>query len=265
MRQKLIIGNWKMNLTLAEAQDLVLNLKKGLTSECKTEIAICPPHIFLLPIKSILSGTKNPHIKTGAQNMYHKEEGAFTGEISPKMLKDSAIEMVIIGHSERRQYFKESDADVNLKIKAALKYDLIPVMCVGEELQIREKGEAEIFVKKQVLEGIKDLSNEQIEKLIIAYEPIWAIGTGKICSGEDANKIIKMIRTVIQEKTSTQISEKVRILYGGSVKSDNFSEHIKYPDIDGSLVGGASLKSEEFIKIIDLANSAHAHLESRPV
>ena len=263
MRNKIIIGNWKMNLSLADAQDLVFKLKSSIKGTQSTEVAICPSSIYLFTIINILKDT--PHIKVGAQNMFYKEEGAYTGEISPKMLKDLHIEMVIIGHSERRQYFNESNKDTNLKIKAALKFGLIPVFCLGEDLKTREAGEAESWVKNQLIEGINDLNNSEIEKLIIAYEPIWAIGTGKICSGEDANKIIKMIRSTIKEKSSPQVSEKVRILYGGSVKSDNFKEHIQYPDIDGGLVGGASLNFDEVMKLIDLANNAHSQVQSHHV
>ena len=263
MRNKLIIGNWKMNLSLADAQDLTFKLKSSVKAKQSTEVAICPPSVYLLTISNILKDT--PYIKVGAQNMFYKEEGAYTGEISPKMLKDLHIEMVIIGHSERRQYFNETDKDVNLKIKTALKFGLTPIFCVGEDLKTREANKAESWVKNQVIEGLKDLSSAEIEKLIIAYEPIWAIGTGKICSGEDANKIIKMIRSTVKEKSTPQVSESVKILYGGSVKSDNFSEHIKYTDIDGGLVGGASLKFEEFVKLIDLANNAHEQIQSHHV
>ena len=252
-----------MNLGLVDAQDLTFKLKSVIKAKQPTEVAICPPYVYLLTIINILKDT--PYIKVGAQNMFYKEEGAYTGEISPKMLKDLHIEIVIIGHSERRQHFNESDKDINLKIKSALKFGFTPVFCVGEDLKTREKSEAESWVNNQVVEGIKDLSNSEIEKLIIAYEPIWAIGTGKICSGEDANKIIKMIRNTIKEKSTAQISESVRILYGGSVKSDNFKEHIKYLDIDGGLVGGASLNFKEFTKLIDLANNAHEQIQSHRV
>ena len=244
MRKKLIIANWKMNQNLALSQDFVFNLKNYLANNNQVDVAICPPFVYLLTLSNIL---KDSEIKVGAQNMYYKEEGAFTGEISPKMLVDLKVDMVILGHSERRQIFQEKDEEINLKIKAALKHNLIPVFCVGEDLATREKGQAEEHVKKQIISGLKDLTQEKIEKLIIAYEPIWAIGTGKICSGEDANKIIKMIRGIV--------GNNVRILYGGSIKSDNFAEHIKYPDIDGGLVGGASLKTDEFIKIIELAKN----------
>ena len=262
MRKKIIIGNWKMNLNLTDSQDLVFKLKNHVFVNNQVEIAVCPPHAYLLTVSNIL---KDTNIHVGAQNMFYKEDGAYTGEVSPKMLRDLHIDMVIIGHSERRQYFHETDEDVNLKIKSALKFALIPIFCVGEDLSTREKGQAEEWVNKQILNGIKDLTQNDIEKLIIAYEPIWAIGTGKICSGEDANKISKMIRNTICEKSTKEISEKVRILYGGSVKSNNFSEHINYKNIDGGLVGGASLSFDEFIKIIDLANNAHAHHLSHQV
>ena len=255
MRKKYIIGNWKMNLNLDSAQDLIFKLKNQYKTNNSVDIAICPPYVYLLTLVNIL---KDTNIKVGAQNMFYKEEGAFTGEISPKMLTDLQISSVIIGHSERRQFFNETNKDVNLKIKSALQYKLTPIFCVGEDLSTREKGQALEWVKKQIIEGIKDLTKEDIGKLIIAYEPIWAIGTGKICSGDDANKIIQMIRNTIKECSSTETSDKVRILYGGSIKSDNFNEHIKYPDIDGGLVGGSSLKFEEFSKIIDLASNVHA-------
>ncbi|MBI3590454.1 MAG: triose-phosphate isomerase [Candidatus Melainabacteria bacterium] len=261
MRKKIIIGNWKMNLSLADAQDLVFKLKNQVKTKSAVEVAICPPYVYLLTLVNILKGS-NIHIC--AQNMFHKENGAYTGEISPEMLTDLHVNMVIVGHSERRQYFHETDSDINLKIKSALKFSFTPIFCVGEDLKVRESGKAEEWVKRQILAGLKDLSKIDLEKIIVAYEPIWAIGTGKICSGEDANKIVKMIRETIKELSTNIVSEKVRILYGGSIKSDNFSEHIKYPDIDGGLVGGASLKFEEFAKIIDLADSVHALHQSHP-
>lgn len=261
-RKKIIIGNWKMNLSLNEARNLAFKLKSNITPNIQVDVAVCPPFIYLLTITNIL---KDSNIQTGAQNMFYKENGAFTGEISPKMLTELHINMVILGHSERRQIFHETDEDVNLKIKTALQYDLTPVFCVGEDLNTREKGKAEEYVKNQLLAGIKDLSSSDIEKLIVAYEPIWAIGSGKICKGEDANKIIKLIRNTIKEKSTKEISEKIRILYGGSIKSDNFSEHIKYPDIDGGLVGGVSLSFDEFFNIISLANNVHEQLHSRVV
>lgn len=253
-----------MNLTLADSQDLTFKLKSEILNKKNVDVVVCPPFVYLSSVASIL---KNTPIKIGAQNVFFKDGGAFTGEVSGKMLKDLNIDMVIIGHSERRQFFKESNEDISLKLKAALKYNLIPILCVGEDLAVREKGEAEIWVKNQLLSAINGLSLSEIENLIFAYEPIWAIGTGKICSGNDANKIIQMIRNTVKEKSSDVISQKVRILYGGSIKSSNFNEHIQYEDIDGGLVGGGSLSFEEFIKIIDLAkakeNTANCYHQSK--
>lgn len=262
MRKKIIIGNWKMNLNLIEARDLVFRLKSNLISDNEVDTIICPPFIHLLTICNILKGS---NIHVGAQNMFYKEQGAFTGEISPKMLTDLHISHVIIGHSERRQTFHETDNDVNLKIKAAFEHDLTPVFCVGEDLNTREKGKAEDWVKNQVLEGLKglNLNSNGLEKIIIAYEPIWAIGTGKICKGDDANKIIKMIRNIVKDISSKEISEKVRILYGGSIKPDNFTEHIKFSDIDGGLVGGASLSFDDFYQIINLTKDSTLKVKSR--
>lgn len=246
-----------MNLSLKDACDLVSKLKSYLDTKNQVDVALCPPSIYLSTLSNILNKdeikVKEHKIKIGAQNTFYKDSGAYTGEISPLMLRDLHIDMVIVGHSERRQYFQETDEEVNLKVKAALKHNLIPILCIGEDLNTREKGQAYDFVKKQLTTGLQDINQKDVEKLIIAYEPIWAIGTGKICSGEDANKMIKTIRETVKEKTSYETSEKVRILYGGSIKSDNFSEHIRYIDIDGGLVGGASLSFEEFSKIIDLA------------
>ena len=240
-----------MNLSLGDAQDLVFKLKNYISSNTKTEVAICPPFVYLISIKHVL---KDSVISVGAQNFYFKDEGAYTGEISPKMLKGLNIQMVIIGHSERRQFFHETDELINSKLKSALKHNLIPILCVGEDLKTREKGEAENWVVSQVKAGLKEINKNDMEKIIIAYEPIWAIGTGKICSGEDANKIIKQIRKTIKDLYDLDTSEKVRILYGGSIKSDNFKEHISFQDIDGGLVGGSSLSYEEFVRIIELAD-----------
>ena len=262
MRKKIIVANWKMNLSLGEAQDLAFKIKNHSDKKLNVDIAICPPFVYIPQVTNILKGSK---IQLGAQNMYFKEEGAYTGEISPRMLKDTGIQIVIIGHSERRSIFKETNEEINLKVKIALKFGFIPVLCVGEDLETREKGEAEKWVTSQFIAATKDLTSSDLEKLIVAYEPIWAIGTGKICSGNDAVKINKAIRSTIKEKTSEALSEKIRILYGGSIKSDNFSEHIKHNDIDGGLVGGASLKADEFIKIIDLASNVHEQNLSHPV
>lgn len=254
MRKKIVIGNWKMNLNLNSAKELtsrIIELHKTNT----VDVGICPPSIYIQAISSLTKGTK---ILFGAQNMFYENEGAFTGEISPQMLKDFPVDMILIGHSERREVFKETDEYVNKKIKAALSLDLLPVVCVGESLKIREEGKAEEWVKSQVIKALDGLENSQVEKLIVAYEPIWAIGTGKVCEAEDANKIISMIRETIKAKTNDSASKKVRILYGGSIKSSNFFDIVKYENIDGGLVGGASLKADEFLKIVEAAEKAQS-------
>src|SRR3990167_4234318 len=263
MRKKIIIANWKMNLKLSEIIDFSNKLSTKLSNK-EVDVVICPPFPYLGTLSQALKSTR---ISIGAQNMFYKEEGAYTGEVSPKMLLDFLVRYVILGHSERRQVFKETNEDVNLKIKLALKFNLIPVLCVGENLETREKGGQEDYVRNQLLNSTKDLGQNDLEKLIIAYEPIWAIGTGRICSGEDANKIIKMIRKTIKLKSNDSIAQKVRILYGGSIKASNFQEHIKYPDIDGGLVGGTRLIFEEFSKVIDLASASNVHAlhQSHPV
>ena len=251
-----------MNLSLTEARNLAFKLKSSLRPDINVDVAVCPPFIHLLTVTNIL---KDSNIFVGAQNMFYKEQGAFTGEISPSMLTDLHIAMVIVGHSERRHVFHETDEVINLKVKSALEHDLIPVLCVGEDLNTRENKKAEELVKNQVLAGVNGLSQSDIAKLIIAYEPVWAIGTEKICSGAEANKIILMIRNTIKEKFANEVSKKIRILYGGSIKSDNFSEHIKYEDIDGGLVGGASLSFDEFFKIVSLTNNIPGQIYSGPV
>lgn len=253
MRKKIVIGNWKMNLSLDSSQDLVFKIKSFLNDKTNADVAVCPPSIYLQAISTLIKGTK---ISLGAQNIHCKDEGAFTGEVSPKMLKDFETSMVIIGHSERREIFKETDELVNEKIKSALSHRLTPVFCVGENLETREQGKAEEWVKNQVINGLKGFSPEEIGKLIVAYEPIWAIGTGKVCGSDDANKVIQTIRAVIKELSSEEVASKIRILYGGSIKSSNFEEIIKFEDIDGGLVGGASLKADEFNKLIEIASNA---------
>ena len=251
-----------MNLTLQDAENFTLKLKKETIDKSnQTDIAICPPFVYLEALRRIL---KDSFIKVGAQNMFYEKDGAFTGEISPLMLRDIHVDMAIIGHSERRLHFNETDKSVNLKIKAAFNYNLIPVLCIGEDLKTRESNNAESWVKNQLNSAIIDLTEKQLQKLIVAYEPIWAIGTGKICNGPDADKIIKAIREEIKQKSSKETSEKTRILYGGSIKSANFKEHIQYPDIDGGLVGSSSLSYDEFYKIINLTNNVHEQLQSFP-
>ncbi len=246
MRIPIIAGNWKMNKTITEGIDLVKNIK-NITMDTDVEVVVCTPFIALSNIKKEIEGTK---LKLAAQNMHWEDNGAFTGEISPVMLKDLGIDYVIIGHSERRQYFNESNETVNKKIKSAIKYGINPIVCVGETLEEREAGNANDKIKTQIIEGLKDIKEEDMPNIVLAYEPIWAIGTGKTASSKDANDMISFIRNIIKDKYGVNISDKVRIQYGGSVKPSNVTDIMNQSDIDGALVGGASLKAEDFIDIV---------------
>ncbi|MFH1540341.1 MAG: triose-phosphate isomerase [Elusimicrobiota bacterium] len=258
-RISLIAGNWKMNKTVNESVELANALKQKLSassaSQCGTnstnncEVLICPQFISLVAVKEAIKDTA---IKLGAQNMYFEKSGAYTGEISPSMLKDVGCEYVIIGHSERRQYFNETDENVNKKMKVAFENSLIPIVCVGETLQQREKNETFSVIEKQIKIGVAGLSEteEQSKKLVIAYEPVWAIGTGKTATPQQAEEVHAFIRKIYTEMYGKNAAESVRILYGGSVKPDNVSEIMKQSDIDGALVGGASLKADDFIKLV---------------
>ncbi|WP_352417955.1 triose-phosphate isomerase [Proteiniborus sp.] len=245
MRTPIIAGNWKMNKTIEEATELVREIKDNLKENI--EAVVCVPFTALSQVKKEISGT---NLKLGAQNMHWEESGAFTGEISPLMLNEIGVDYVIIGHSERRQYFGETDETVNKKIKAALKHDINPIVCVGETLVQREDGIEKEVVEAQVLKALENINKNDMDKIVIAYEPIWAIGTGKTASSEEANEIISFIRKILKDKYSQEISDKVRIQYGGSVKPSNIAEIMNQSDIDGALVGGASLKSDEFIKLV---------------
>ena len=247
MRRKVIAGNWKMNMLPNEAIKFIQDLTP-LVKDTKNEVIICAPYTDLF--YTILNA-QDTNIKIGAQNMHFEEKGAYTGEVSGKMLKSIGVEYVIIGHSERRQYFAETDETVNKKIKAAFENDLKPIVCVGETLEEREKGIAFDVITKQTRLALDGLSNEQVKNTIIAYEPIWAIGTGKTATADDANESIKKIREEISKIYGKDIAECVIILYGGSVKSSNAKELFNKSDIDGGLVGGASLKAEEFAKIVN--------------
>ncbi|OGS45764.1 MAG: triose-phosphate isomerase [Elusimicrobia bacterium RIFOXYD2_FULL_34_15] len=246
-RVPLIAGNWKMNKTVKESVELVLALKQKLSDVKEREILVCPPYTSLYAVKENL---KNSNIKVGAQNMYFEKSGAFTGEISPLMLKDIGCDYVIIGHSERRQYFGETDDSVNKKMKVAFENGITPIVCVGETLQQREKNEAFSVIEKQIKIGVAGLSGDQITKVVIAYEPVWAIGTGKTASPQQAEEIHAFIRKLYFEMYGKDSSEAIRILYGGSVKPDNISEIMKQPNIDGGLIGGAALKADDFIKLV---------------
>ena len=247
MSKKVIAGNWKMNMLPNET----INFIEGLSQEIKdvkNEIILCVPYTDLF---YALLTAQNTNIKIGAQNMHWKEKGAYTGEISGQMLKSIGVEYVIIGHSERRQYFAETDETVNLKVKSALENNLKPIICVGETLEQREHGETEKIIESQIKLALKDLTKEQIRAIIIAYEPVWAIGTGKTATPEEANNVIKYIRKQIKELYNEEIAENIIIQYGGSVKASNAEELFNMSDIDGALVGGASLNFKEFSEIVN--------------
>lgn len=247
MRRKVIAGNWKMNKLPNEAIELIEKLTP-LVKDTENEVIVCVPYIDLF---YVLMQTQGTNIKVGAQNMHWEEKGAYTGEISGDMLSKMGVEYVIIGHSERRAYFAETDETVNKKIKSALSYNLKPIVCVGESLEQRETGVAKEIITKQTELALDGIDAKDLEKIIIAYEPIWAIGTGKTATKEDANESIKWIREKIVEKYGQQVANGVIIQYGGSVKSSNAKELFEMSDIDGGLVGGASLDAEEFAKIVN--------------
>ena len=247
MRKKVIAGNWKMNMLPGEAIEFITELTP-LVKDSKNEVILCVPYTDLFYALLTAQGT---NIKIGAQNMHFEEKGAYTGEVSGKMLKSINVEYVIIGHSERRQYFNETDETVNKKIKAAFANGLKPIVCVGETLEQREAGKTVEIITKQTELALEGLTDEQVKNTIIAYEPIWAIGTGKTATSEDANNSIKEIRNKIADIYGKDVAEEVIIQYGGSVKSTNAKELFEMSDIDGGLVGGASLKAEEFSKIVN--------------
>ena len=247
MRRKVIAGNWKMNMLPGEAIEMINELTP-LVKDTKNEVILCVPYTDLF---YALLTAQNTNIKIGAQNMHFEEKGAYTGEVSGPMLKSIGVEYVIIGHSERRQYFAETDETVNKKVKAAHKYELKPIVCVGETLEQKEAGETTEVITSQTRLALEGLSKEQVEGTIIAYEPIWAIGTGKTATSEDANNSIKEIRKEIAKNYGQEVADRVIIQYGGSVKSGSAKELFTTSDIDGGLVGGASLKADEFAKIVN--------------
>jgi triosephosphate isomerase len=244
MRIPMIAGNWKMNTTVAEAAALVKEMRPELDRIDNVDKVICPPFVSLATVRELLKGSP---IKLGAQNLYFEEKGAYTGEISPLMLA-GLCEYVIIGHSERRQYFNETVELVDKKVKAALKAGLKPILCVGETLKENEAGKTEEVLTRQL--SSTSAQSYYLSGLILAYEPIWAIGTGRAASGEQANQTIGFIRRHISKQYGKEIAQAVRILYGGSVTAANIAEFISQPEIDGALVGGASLKASEFLSIV---------------
>lgn len=248
MRRKLLLGNWKMNKTVSEAKEFALNAKDlgKLAKQNKVDMGICVPYIDLAPVKKIL---KNSLI-IGAENCHELDHGAYTGEVSIPMLLDLGITWCIIGHSERRTYYNETSEACNKKILALLKNNMVPVYCCGESLETYEEGKTKEFVKEQIIKGFKDVSKEDAAKVVIAYEPIWSIGTGKNASKEIAEDVCKFIRKTIKDLYDTKTSNKVRILYGGSVKPNNIKEYLYCDNIDGALVGGASLDVNSYKELL---------------
>jgi triosephosphate isomerase len=251
MRKKIIAGNWKMNKDIPGSEVLINELTLKLQNEkISCEVIICPPFTSLESASKLL---KNSFIKLGAQNMYFEDDGAFTGEISASMLKSAGCEFVILGHSERRTIFKENNALINKKIKKALQSGLKPIFCIGETLQEREDGITDKIVKTQLVEGLREISSDELKKIIIAYEPVWAIGTGRNATPQQAEEVHLFIRNLILELYSKELSENLIIQYGGSVKPENAKDLLTQPDVDGALVGGACLKSDSFVSIIKAA------------
>ncbi len=251
IRKYLIAGNWKMNKTASEGVDLVNEIKLGIGQKMDVGVAICPPYTAL---ESCAKAVEDSNIQLGAQNMHPKLEGAYTGEVSPVMLRSMFCTFVIIGHSERREYFKESDAFINEKVLAALESSLKPILCVGESLEQREANATFEVVKTQLVDGLKGVTAEATDHLVVAYEPVWAIGTGKTATPEMAQDVHKMIRDELTALFG-EAADKVRILYGGSMKPENASELLNQPDIDGGLIGGAALKAKSFLELIEIAHS----------
>ena len=247
MRKPLIAGNWKMNKTVTESISLVRELLDFVKNYQETEIVICPPFTSLWVIRELIQDT---HILLGAQNIYYEEDGAYTGEISAHMLQNIGCQYVIVGHSERREYFHESSREVAWKAMKALAYRIKPIICVGEKLEQRESGSAKEVVREEIDAIFQALRADDVERIVFAYEPIWAIGTGKSATSQDANDMIQYIRNLLREKYGDRIAEMVRILYGGSVKPGNIKELMAESEIDGALVGGASLQALSFSQLI---------------
>ena len=245
-RRPLVAGNWKMHKTLAEAAALAREIRQGYKETMAAEVVLAPPFTALTTVAQEISGSA---IQLAAQDMFWEKQGAYTGAISPLMLKDAGCRLVIIGHSERRQYFGETNETVNKKIKAALENGLTPIVCIGETLAQREAQETMTVITSQVTEGLTGLGPEELSRLIIAYEPVWAIGTGRTATPDQAQEVHSVIRRLLVDQAGAEVANGLRILYGGSVTPDNIRELAQAPDIDGALVGGASLKADSFLKI----------------
>lgn len=248
MRKNVIAGNWKMNKTLAEAIEFVEEVTKSLPSSDKVESVVCAPFVFLPDLVKKAEGSE---LKIAAQNMHFEEKGAFTGEVSPAMLEELGVSYVVIGHSERREHFAETDETVNRKVHAAFAHNMTPIVCVGESLEQRENNETNSHVEAQVRAAIEGLDEDQIKQLVIAYEPIWAIGTGKTATSDMANEVCQHIRSILRSSVSEAASNEVRLQYGGSVKPDNIDELLEQSDVDGALVGGASVEAGSFLKLVE--------------
>ena len=247
MRKPIIAGNWKLNKTIKEAVELATLLKRGIRDTSSVDIVVCPPYTALSELSEILMDTE---IGLGAQDLYWEDKGAFTGEVSATLLKDAGAAYVIIGHSERRQFFHETNETVNRKTKAALKSGLLPIVCVGETLQEREKNQTLSVLGAQLKGAFLDLSSAEMASVVLAYEPVWAIGTGKVATPAQAQEAHAFIRRWIKDRFDADRAAKIRIQYGGSVKPDNISELMREEDIDGALVGGASLDAQSFTDIV---------------
>ena len=246
MRKKMVAGNWKMNMTPSGAVKLAEELKPMVKND-DVDVVFCVPAIDIVPV---VNEVKDTNIKVGAENMFYEEKGAYTGELSPEMLVDAGVSYVIIGHSERRQYFHETDEIINKKMRTAIEHKLLPILCCGESLEQRESGVTLEFIKKQIVNAFKYIPPEKVINCIIAYEPIWAIGTGRVATAEQAQEVCSAIRTNIRDIYGAVVAERIRILYGGSVNAGNANHIFSMPDIDGGLVGGASLKAD-FGKIVN--------------
>lgn len=253
MRKPIIAANWKMNKTLSEAKTFMDDIKTSVPAADKVESVVCAPALFLDALQQAAEGTD---VKIGAENMHYEANGAFTGENSPHALADMGVSYVILGHSERRQLFGETDEFVQQKVQAAFAHGLTPIVCVGESLDEREADKTQTVVERQVKAAFQDLSEEQAAQVVIAYEPIWAIGTGRSSSAEDANAVCAFIRDVVRRLYADKIADEVRIQYGGSVKPHNIQEYTDTSDIDGALVGGASLEADSYLKLLEAVDHA---------
>ncbi len=250
MRRMFVAGNWKMNMDLTSSVELAQGLAEKSKGISDIDIAVCPPSVYLQPVAEVVADS---NVGLGAQNAYHEPKGAFTGEISMAMIKDVGCRYVILGHSERRHVLGESSEDVNVKVLAALEAGLTPIVCVGELLSEREAEVTDLVVRRQFEGSFSGVSSEQMKECVIAYEPVWAIGTGKVATPDQAEEVHLALRKILEERYNKDVAEAVRIQYGGSVKPDNAKELLSQPNIDGALVGGASLKVDSFLGIIENA------------